>query len=153
MGKNQYLIRLNDAQRDLLNRIICEEGQTERAIMRAKILLRSDLSAHRRASLLQVAEELGTSHTTVLTVRTEFHKIGMEKAVYRKERSNNIKTRRINTQVREQLVEMTRQDPPAGNKRWTLRLLASEAVNQGIVTHISLDTMASILRNAGIVLK
>ena len=153
MGKNQYLIKLTEEQRERLNGIINEKGRTERAIKRAKILLRSDLTVNKNASLLQVAEELGTSHTTVLTVRTEFHKLGLEMAVFRKRKSDNITTRRLNTKVREQLVALTNQEPPDSNKRWTLRLLASESVKRGIVSHISLYTVASILREAGVALK
>ena len=153
MGKNQFLIRLTEDERKRLNEIISEEGQTDRAIMRARILLRSDLSVYKNASLLQVAEDLGTSHTTVLTVRTEFHKYGMDKAIYRKGRSDNIATRRINTAVREQIISLAKREPPIGKTRWTLRLLAKEAVEQGIVTHISSDTVASILKASNICLK
>ena len=153
MGKNQYLIRLTENERIRLNEIIAEEKQTNRAIMRARILLRSDLVVYKNASLLQVAEELGTSHTTVLTVRTEYHRYGIDKAVFRKVRSDNIATRRINTEKRKQIVQLAKSEPPLGKKRWTLRLLASEAVKHNIVTHISADTIASILQAAEVNIK
>ena len=149
MGKNQYLIRLTVEERQYLNEIINKVDQTERAVMRAKILLRSDLNSYKDASLLQVAEALGTSHTTVLTVRTEYHKLGINKAVFRKGRSDNIATRRINTEVRAKIAAITQEEPPSGHKRWSLRLIASEAERRGIVTSISADTVASILKAAG----
>ena len=153
MGKNQFLIRLTEDERNRLEEIITAKGKTERAIMRARILLRSDLSVHKKASLVQVADDLGTSHTTVLTVRVDYHKLGLEKAIQRKGRSNNIATRRINSKVREQIVLLSQTVPPLGNCRWTLRLLACESVQRGIVTHISYETIASILRTAGVDLR
>ena len=153
MGKNQFLIRLTEGERNRLEEIITAKGQTDRAIMRAKILLRSDLNVFKKASLLQVAEDLATSHTTVLIVRTEYYKFGLEGAIFRKGRSDNIATRRINSKVREQIVSLAKTEPPTGHKRWTLKLLVSESVNRSLVTHISAETIASILRSAGVNLK
>ena len=150
MGKNQYLIRLTVEERQYLNEIVNKVDQTERAVMRAKILLRSDLNSYKDASLLRVAEVLGTSHTTVLTVRTEYHQLGINKAVFRKGRSDNIATRRINTEVRAKIAAITQEEPPSGHKRWSLRLIASEAERRGIVTSISADTVASILKAADV---
>lgn len=148
MAKTKYVIALTDEQRQMLNEIINEGKESDRTVMRARILLLSDVAENGKLSVPKVAEILGTTHTTVQTVRTECGKYGLEAAVFRKKRADNIETRRINTKVREQILEVAAEDPPQGHKRWSLRLLCKEAVDRGIIDRISVDTMSVIMKNA-----
>ncbi|BDZ84450.1 hypothetical protein Lac2_25840 [Claveliimonas bilis] len=148
MAKTKYVIALTDEQRQMLNHIIYEGKESERTVMRAKILLLSDVTVHEKMSVPKVAEILGTTHTTVQTVRTEYGKYGIEAAVFRKKRADNSETRRINTKVREKILEVAAENPPEGRKRWSLRLLCKEVVERGIIDHISVDTMSVIIKSA-----
>ena len=148
MAKTKYVIALDTEQRRLLENIINEGNNSDRTIMRAKILLLSDITANVKLSVPKVAEMLGTTHTTVQTVRAEYGKGGIEAAVFRKKRSDNIETRRINSEVREQIIKVSKEDPPQGHKRWSLRLLCREVVERGIIDHISADTMSVILKKS-----
>ena len=65
-----------------------------------------------------------------------------------KKRADNIETRRINTEVRRQILEVSKEEPPQGRKRWSLRMLCKEVVDRGIIDHISVDTMATIIKKA-----
>lgn len=148
MAKTKYVITLTDEQRQMLNNIINEGKESERTVMRARILLLSDVMENEKLSVPKVAELLGTTHTTVQTVRTEYGKYGLEAAVFRKKRADNIETRRINTKVRKQILEVAAENPPQGCKRWSLRLLCKEVVDRGIIDRISVDTMSIIMKNA-----
>lgn len=148
MAKTKYVIALDDEQRRMLQNIIDEGKESERTILRARILLLSDTNVNEKLSIPKVAEMLGTTHTTVQTVRTEYGQGGIEKAVYRKKRADNIETRRINLEVRRQILEVYKEEPPQGRKRWSLRLLCREVVERGIIDHISIDTMSGILKAA-----
>lgn len=150
MAKTKYFIRLTDEERAFLAKIVQEEKESARAVMRAKILLLSDRETQKKRSVPELAEQLGTTHTTIQTVRAEYAKLGLEAAVFRKKRTNNIKTRRINLNVREKILAMAAGDPPEGRQRWSLRLLCREAVNRGLIDHISEATMSSILKSAGV---
>lgn len=127
---------------------IIEEGtESERAILRAKILLRSDVSADGpKLSIMKLADELGTTHTTVQTTRTEYAEGGIEKAVYRKERVVSTKTRKLNDNVIEQIRQLAAGNPPEGYKKWSLRLLCKVCEEKGIVEHISPASMGKILK-------
>ena len=149
MAKTKYVIALDDEQRDLLNRIIEEGKESDRTVMRARILLLSDITVNEKLSVQQVAEMLGTTHTTVQTVRAEYGKGGVEAAVFRKKRADNIETRRINSKVREQILAVAAEDPPEGHKRWSLRVLREEVIARGIIDRISVDTMSVIVKSAG----
>ena len=146
MAKTKYVIALNDEQRQMLEKIIVEGKESDRTILRAKILLQSDTTVNGKMSVPKIAEMLGTTHTTVQTVRMEYGKGGIEAAVYRKKRADNIETRRINTEVRRQILELSKEEPPQGRKRWSLRMLCKEVVDRGIIDHISVDTMATIIK-------
>lgn len=146
MAKTKYVIALNDEQRQILQNIVDEGQESERTILRAKILLLSDLNVNEKLSVPKVAELLGTTHTTVQTVRAEYGQGGIETAVFRKKRADNIETRRINSEVRRKILEVYKEEPPQGHKRWSLRLLCREVVERGIIDHISADTMSGILK-------
>ena len=148
MAKTKYVIALDDEQRKTLSKIIEEGKESDRTIMRARILLLSDITVNEKMSVPEVADALCTTHTTVQTVRAEFGKDGLEAAVFRKKRADNIETRRINTKVREQILKVAEEEPPEGHKRWSLRLLCKEVVDRGIIDKISVDTMSVIMKSA-----
>ena len=146
MAKTKYHIELSEEEHALLTKIVSEGREPERTVMRAKILLLSD-SRNEKLTVPKLAELLGTTHTTVQTVRTEYGKYGLEMAVFRKKRTVDAVRRRINIKVREEIFNMTLEAPPMGCKRWSVRTIAREAVNRGIVNHISPATVAAILKS------
>ena len=44
MAKTKYYIQLSEEERTLLTKIVCEQRESERTVMRAKILLMSDVT-------------------------------------------------------------------------------------------------------------
>ena len=142
MARTKYDMTLTEEERDLLTRIVAEGKESDRTILRAHILLLSDWKKNPNTTTRQVAESVGTSCTTVQTVHAEYGKYGLEAALYRKDR---LKTR-SNDDISGKIVELSEQDPPAGNKRWSNRLLAEEAVKHGIVDKISVATVSKIMR-------
>ena len=50
MAKTKYYIELDDFERAVLTRIVCEQKESERTIMRAKILLMSDVTQPEKLS-------------------------------------------------------------------------------------------------------
>lgn len=146
MAKTKYIIQLTESERKLLEKIISEGNESERTILRAKILLISDVSNGKKLSLLKTAEELGTTHTTVQTVRGEYAQGGVDKTVYRKERAVSTATRKINDDVIEKIRLKTLETPPEGHKKWSSRLLCKVCMEEGIFSEIAPTTMLRILR-------
>ena len=144
MAKSRYVLNLSEDEKDLLNRIIEEQTESERTILRAKIMLMSDSSAE-RMSVQELAEYLNTTHTTVQTTRNEYAKGGIETAVYRKERVVSAHDRKINESVKEEIKKLAAENPPEGHKKWTLRLLCQVAEERGIVDHICHASIRKIL--------
>ena len=90
-------------------------------------------------------KELGTTHTTIQTTRKEYLEGGIENALYESKRVVSMTTRKINEDIRRQIKELAASEPPAGKKRWSLRMICKECVDRGIVDRISVETVKRIL--------
>jgi len=145
LAKTKYVIDLDASERKRLMQIVNDANETARTQMRANILLASNASNEKKKTVLELADELGTTHTTVQTVRAEYIKGGIDKAVYRKERTVSTKTRKINDDVVAKIVKLAGEEPPKGCKRWSTRLLCKASEEQGIVEHISPASMLKVL--------
>ena len=88
MAKTKYVVELSDDERVYLNGVIEDSNSSERNIMRARILLASDVNHEVKKSIRILAEELGTSEVTIKTVRNEFATLGLEKALFFKTRKH-----------------------------------------------------------------
>ena len=114
MAKSRYVLNLSEDEKELLNRILEEQTESERTLLRARIMLMSDSSAEPRMSVHELAEYLNTTHTTVQTTRNEYAKGGIETAVYRKERVVSVHDRKINESVKEDIKKLAAENPPEG---------------------------------------
>ena len=149
MAKTKYYIRLSADERALLIKVLCENREASRTIMRARILLMSDMTQANKMSIRELAERLGTTETTIKTVRAEYAASGLESALYRKPRVMGECAqyrRRINDRVASQIRALAAEAPPCGHKKWSSRLLSDEAVKRGIVSHIASSTVCKILK-------
>ena len=148
MAKTKYVISLSNQEVSRLNEIIQSEDTPERAAIRARILLMSDTERNTKMSVVELAERLHTTHTTIQTVRTEYATDGLETAVFRKQRTPGFINKRINDEVIEQILKLAEEEPPVGKKRWSVRLLCEESMKRGIVDHIAPSTMSGLLNRA-----
>lgn len=153
MAKTKYYIRLTDTERAFLTKVICEQIETDRTLMRARILLMSDTTQQKKISIRELAEMLGTTETTIKTVRTEYANSGMDAALFRKKmvmpkgRPHKQYKRTHTDEVVSKIRALADKDPPTGSKRWTVRLLSEEAIRTGIVEYISPVTVSKILNH------
>lgn len=146
MAKTKYHIKLSDEERAFLTKIVCEGKDSDRTIMRARILLMSDATQPEKISIKKLAEMLGTTDTTIQTVRTEYVIDGVEAAVFRKKRVVLVPARKINEEVIERVLQLAATDPPDGKKRWSSRMLCDALIQEGIVEHIGQSAVCKILR-------
>ena len=147
MAKTKYHIELSDAERSLLTRIVCEGKESERTVMRARILLMSEETQPEKVSIKKLAKLLGTTDTTIQTVRTEYANGGVEAAVYRKQRTCTGYNSKITPEVARQITEIAASTPPEGKKKWSSRMICAEAEKRGIVDHIVSSTVCKILKS------
>ena len=145
MAKTKYLIKLSESERNLLTQIVCEGKEPDKKIMRAKILLMSDFRNGTKQSVRALAEQLGTTDTTIQTVRTEYATEGLETTLSGHRGRPRGHYKRFGPDVVLAIKELAKEEPPAGHKRWSSRTLCAEAVARGIVDHIVPSTVLQIL--------
>lgn len=145
MAKTKYCIKLSDEERELLTRIVCEAKEPQKKVMRAKILLKSDMETQEKVSMRKLAQELGTTDTTIQTVRTEYATLGLEAMLQGRRSKPRGHYRRFSDEVVASLKALAKEAPPDGHKRWSSRLLCEEASKRGIVDHITPSTMLRII--------
>lgn len=149
MSRLMYVVALTEEERDLLNTIVDEGKENPRTIMRARILLMSDKNADNpKMTKEELASYLGTTHTTIQTTREEYANGGIEKAIYRKKVEH--RARKFDDNVVEQILNMIKEEPPAGKKRWSIRLICSECSERGITPSISRNTVRILLNERNI---
>lgn len=146
MAKRIYTIELTDTERRQLKEIVDNGQESTRTILRANILLHSDIAYPEKYTVNELAEELGTTNTTIQTTRTEYGQGGMTYAVFRKKRVVPTGSYKADEEAVKKIKELYESTPPEGYKKWSMRLLCKVCVEQGIVDRIAPSTMSVLLK-------
>ena len=136
----KYCVRLAEDERKHLIDLVENKRNKPSVINRAQILLKADESFYDK----EIARSLNIGMATIGRVRKRYTEGGLSYALY--ERPNPRKERVLDEQKEEEFVRLVRQSPPNGNKRWTLRLLASHMVKTELVGSISHETVRLTLQ-------
>ena len=146
MPKTKYVIKLTDAERHELLKIIKNGTSPAKVITRANILLSSDASKGKPPTVSEVAERYNTTTTTVQNVRTDYAKSGLEGALNRKKRETPPVPPKVDGTLEARIIAISCSDPPKGYDRWTLRLVADRCVELGYVESLSHMTVKRTLK-------
>ena len=120
---------------------ITRRGQSSgRKVKRALILCKADEGLTDR----QVAEALMVGPATVGRVRQRFVEGGLERALNDLPRPGQ--RRKLDGKQEAHLVAVACSAPPEGHTRWTLRLLAGQAVKLELTDSISRETVRQVLK-------
>lgn len=131
----KHSIHLTPKDRDKLKKIMKKGTHPARVVRRALILLRS----HDGCTDADIAKQTGASHRAVVDVRTRCALEGVERALYDAPRSGKPPT--FTGKHEAQIVALACTKAPEGCVRWTMRLLAEQAVKDGITDEISPQTV------------
>jgi len=142
----RYVITLSGEERSELQSIISTGKSAARKLIHARILLLADAQPEGNRTDQQIVEALGVSVRTVERVRQRFVEEGFEAALNPKSRPRIVsKLEKAEADV----VELAKSDPPKGRKRWTLRLLADQAVQWQYLDGLSHESVRQILKKTG----
>ena len=142
----KYLVTLEVQEREELTRLVSVGKAAARKLTHARVLLMADESPGGQARRDQdIAEALALSVKTVERVRQRFVEQGLEAALVPAV-SKRIYTRKLDGRQEAKLIAVACSKPPAGKKRWTLRLLADRVVEMQIVDSLSHETVRRVLQ-------
>lgn len=140
----QVQVYLTPDDRSRLERMVRSGQQAARTLTRVRILLLCDRSQDKKRTDLSIAGALQCSRTTVRSVRCRYVEGGLALALYDKERPGATPT--FTGETVAQVSMLACSEPPAGQARWSLRLLADQMVELGYVESISHVTVGELLK-------
>ncbi len=134
-------IQLPRKDRHALDRLRRGGIQQVRVVLRALALLQ--LAGGQ--SPPRVARNLGLTAKAVRSIGWRYEREGMERAIYEKPRPGAAPL--LEPGQRQRIVAMVCSDPPQGRARWTVRLIAREAVKRKLVPKVGRETIRVLLES------
>jgi transposase len=142
----KYQVRLTVAQRQELTEFVTRGKAAARALTYARILLKADEAEGGPAwSNAALMEAFDVSEPLIIRVRRRFAESGLAAALQRKEQAKR-KEPRLDGAQQARLLALACSPAPEGRDRWSLRLLAEQVVELGIVEAVSHETVRQVLK-------
>lgn len=143
----KYVVRLNAEEREQLHALIRRGKSSAQRLMKARILLKADVSEDGEGwSDSQIVEALETSATTVYRTRQQLVEEGLEAVLSRKKPSRPSVLPIFDGEREAKLIALACSEPPKGRSRWTLRMLENKVVELEIVERASDSTIGRVLK-------
>lgn len=143
----KYVVKLSEDERRQLNEMIRTGKSSAQRLMKARILLKADVSEGGEGwSDKRIIQALDTSATTVYRTRQQLVEEGFEAVLSRKQRAQPPVPRIFDGEKEAQLIALSCSKPPIGHARWTLRLLEDKVVELNIVERSSDSTIGRVLK-------
>src|SRR3954468_142501 len=137
--------RLTADRRPALERVVSTGEHPALTTRRARILLKADADGPDAWTDERIAQALDTTRMTVMRVRQQFAAEGLDATLYRKKPTGR-QYRKLDGAQEARLVALACSEPPAGQARWTMTLLADRLVELQVVEAIDPSTVCRTLQ-------
>jgi hypothetical protein len=141
----KYIVRFSAEERSQLTELIRKGKAAASKIRHAHILLKADADGPAWTDE-HIAKSFSVSVPAVQGVRQRLVEQGLEAALNRKKQARPSRAPLLDGEGEARLIALRCSEPPAGHARWTLRLLADQAVALDIVEAISHETVRQTLK-------
>jgi len=142
----RYVVRLSAQEREQLQALVRRGKGPARRLLKARILLKADVSEGGPGSDSKIIAALDTSASMLYRVRKQLLEEGFEAVLSRKQRATPAVARIFDGEKEAKLIALACSKPPKGRARWTLRLLENKVVELGIVDRASDSTIHRTLK-------
>ena len=140
----KYVVRLTDAEREILSGLLKRQRVAAQKVRRARILLKADADGPNWTDA-KIAEAFDCSTRSVEGLRERLVTEGFEVALYGKPKSR-VRGKVLDGEQEAKVIALRLGPPPKGFANWTLRLLAERAVALEIVESVSHETVRRTLK-------
>lgn len=134
-------VHLERGHRRKLKSLLSKGIQPVRVVRRALVL--SQL--HEGKSASQVAPAVQLSEKAVREMGRRYEDGGLDRALYDKPRPGAKPV--LDDSQRQRIIAMVCSDPPAGRARWTVRLIAEEAVKRKLAPRVGREAIRVLLQH------
>jgi transposase len=140
MANEKHEVHLAEAERKKLLAIVSKGHNKAVVIQRAHILLKVDEGQ----ADPEISQVLYVSEQTIRRTRLRFAQEGLQAAL--EDKPHPATGSELDEKQEAHIIALGCSEPPAGQVRWTLELLTQEILKDGIVTHISPETVRLLLK-------
>jgi transposase len=133
--------RLKSADVKELDALLHGGVQQVRVVLRAMALLQLG----RGASAPEVARLVPLTEQAIRKIAHRYRHGGLPSALYERPRPGAAEV--LTATEKQRIVAMACSDPPAGAARWTVRLIAEEAVKRRLVPRVGRETIRVLLQS------
>lgn len=139
MGRPPLDIDVTKKDQQELRRLLKGGVQQVRVVLRALALLQlaDDASAP------QVAKTIPLTPQAIRRLGHRYQKAGLDGALYEKQRPGAAEV--LDNNQKQRIIAMVCADPPEGRARWTVRLVAEEAVKRKLIPEVGRETIRILL--------
>ena len=143
----KYKVTLNREERDELEAIINKGNHKSKKVINALILLNCDEGKFQKQRMKNedVSKVLQIGMRKIDRVKKCFVEEGIEIALNGR-KGERIYRKKADGDFEAHLVALSCSEPPAGFARWSLRLLADQAVELNYIDNISYETVRRVLK-------
>lgn len=141
----RYIVRLSEEEQQYLKDLVSTGKTVAYRIKHANILLNIDVNGSGWTDE-EAAMAFSCHRNTVANLRQRLVEQGLEAALERKPNQRPSRQRVCDGESEARLIALRCGEPPVGQARWTLRLLADRAVELEIVPAISHETVRQVLK-------
>jgi transposase len=139
MARPALRIEITSKDKKELRKLLSGGVQQVRVVLRALALLHlaEGASAPRIAGMVPLTAQ------AIRKIGHRYREAGLERALYEKERPGA--SALLEDSQKQRIIAMVCSDPPEGCARWTVRLVAEEAVKRRLVPRVGRETVRVLL--------
>ena len=142
--RKKYVVRLTDAEREMLTGLLKKQRVSAQKVRRARILLKADADGPNWTDA-RIADAFDCRTHSVECLRERLVTEGFEVALHGKPKSR-VRGKVLDGEQEAKIIALRLGQPPKGFANWTLRLLAEQAVTLEIVESVSYETLRRTLK-------
>jgi hypothetical protein len=141
----KYIVRLSKKEREELGDVIKRLRGSSQKLRRAQILLKADVGGPNWTDA-RIAESFSCRVQTVENLRKRLVTEGFRIALDGKPRETAPRQKCLDGKQEAKVIAMRLGKPPKGFSNWSLRLLAEQVVELGLVDSVSHETIRRTLK-------
>ena len=139
MGRPPLTIDVKPKDQKELTKLLSGGVQQVRVVLRALALLQ----LARGASAPWISRVVPLTAQAIRTIGRRYQRGGLETALFEKQRPGAAAV--LDDSHKQRIIAMVCSDPPEGRARWTVRLVAQEAVKRRLIPRVGRETIRILL--------